>query len=306
MRHEIYTLSLWEVAHRWNGENPLQSTASNIPVDVQDTIRALCKSLVKCEISVANAKGRVLKNPSDFVDFENFIPSPGHRPLHPGEAMPPQVEEAEYAPLELVREPQIEIPPSELTEQQIWNQYIEQRKRWSRMHEEAVTGLEETYEKDRYDINKLKELHLTRSAISQFCQIHNIALPTFWFRDEVAKSEPVEQAIDEITAKEITGDEPADTELIDIAEYPGKLTQEKIDLFWSKLDQRQKSRLICREIAGKLWAETPFTIEELSKHRDMVKYGNALHYSGVHTLRNWIKDLDPRAETERIGRPRKL
>jgi hypothetical protein len=38
----------------------------------------------------------------------------------------------------------------------------------------------------------------------------------------------------------------------------------------------------------------------------MVKYGNALHYSGVHTLRNWIKDLDPRAETERIGRPRKL
>ena len=47
------------------------------------------------------------------------------------------------------------------------------------------------------------------------------------------------------------------------------------------------------------------TIEDIGQHEWIQKFGNARHYTGRDTLRNWIKDLNPKPPGQRRGRPRK-
>src|SRR5882724_1314072 len=50
-------LSVWEVAHRWHGMDPNTSDPKNLPLPVQDTLRALCKDLVEQAIPASNQMG---------------------------------------------------------------------------------------------------------------------------------------------------------------------------------------------------------------------------------------------------------
>ena len=72
------------------------------------------------------------------------------------------------------------------------------------------------------------------------------------------------------------------------------------------LRNSQEDRVSCRAIAQILWSQDPdMTIEDIGQHEWIQKFGNARHYTGRDTLRNWIKDLNPKPPGQRRGRPRK-
>ena len=73
-----------------------------------------------------------------------------------------------------------------------------------------------------------------------------------------------------------------------------------------KLRPNQEDKIRCRAIAQTLWDIYPeMNISEMCNHRAIQVFGNGKQYEGKDTIRNWIKDLDPRPEDKRIGRPKK-
>jgi hypothetical protein len=43
-------LSIWEIAHRWRDVNPDKSDPANLPLNIQDTIRYICKGVLNGEL----------------------------------------------------------------------------------------------------------------------------------------------------------------------------------------------------------------------------------------------------------------
>lgn len=69
--------------------------------------------------------------------------------------------------------------------------------------------------------------------------------------------------------------------------------------------QSQLDRELCRAIARTLWDEYPqMNITHMARHRSIKLYGNGGQYK-LDTLKGWIRDLDPRPEGSKGGRPRK-
>lgn len=46
------------------------------------------------------------------------------------------------------------------------------------------------------------------------------------------------------------------------------------------------------------------TIKDITGHESIQRFGNGKLYTGRDTIRNWIKDLDPRKAEEKVGRPK--
>ena len=85
-----------------------------------------------------------------------------------------------------------------------------------------------------------------------------------------------------------------------------KLNQDDADQFWHRLSNSQRSRLITRHIATELWkSDETRTIADIQRHPIVQEYCGAKHYSDKDTIRNWIKDLDPRDVSSKVGRPSK-
>lgn len=62
---------------------------------------------------------------------------------------------------------------------------------------------------------------------------------------------------------------------------------------------KEKARLVAKT----LWITHPkMTIQELVKHPAMLEVGGGKYFSGANTVRDWIRDLDPRSESEKRGR----
>lgn len=73
-----------------------------------------------------------------------------------------------------------------------------------------------------------------------------------------------------------------------------------------KLDERQEDRIRCRAIAQLLWDHDPsLTIVGIAAHPWIQRYGNAAQYRGRDTVRNWIRDLNPKPDGAKGGRPTK-
>tara|TARA_R110001592_G_scaffold50906_4_gene157236 strand:- start:573 stop:767 length:195 start_codon:yes stop_codon:yes gene_type:complete len=63
--------------------------------------------------------------------------------------------------------------------------------------------------------------------------------------------------------------------------------------------------MMCREVAEVLWqAESGMTQSAVMDHPVIRDYCGGKFYSDPNTVRNWIKDLDPRPEDQRRGRPK--
>jgi hypothetical protein len=73
------------------------------------------------------------------------------------------------------------------------------------------------------------------------------------------------------------------------------------------LTNSQHDRIACQTIAQILWDQDPsLTVEAIQKHPWIQKFGNGAQYTGKATIRNWIKDLNPKPPEARRGRPRKI
>jgi hypothetical protein len=85
-----------------------------------------------------------------------------------------------------------------------------------------------------------------------------------------------------------------------------KVNQEIADRFWKRLSHSQRSRLMSRSIASDLWKnDNTLTIAEIERHDAIQNFAGGKHYSDKDTIRNWIKDLDPRDPATKAGRPSK-
>lgn len=145
--------------------------------------------------------------------------------------------------------------------------------RFSRRHWELVDGLDRAYKLRLYERKKLDTVHIDRTNILVFCRLYRIQPPEFWFGEET---------IENIAAHD---SKPV---------VKGSRLQADIDSFWQSLSHKQKARVMTREVAAILWKDKPeLKITELTEHNDIKKYGMAINYGGVHTIRNWIKDLKP-------------
>ncbi|AZT83934.1 hypothetical protein EHN06_10495 [Marinobacter sp. NP-4(2019)] len=181
--------------------------------------------------------------------------------------------------------------PEDLENEDLWltelrEDYFEQQDRWCSKHNAVVDGLDKCFRGRVFDKEKLESIHLDRGAIRDFCREKELDLPAFWF----TKSE----------REQFNSEDGSDT-----VELPGtgKIKQDEADRFWSRLINAQQHRLLCREIAKVLWANDP----EMSQvavidHQAIREYGGGRFYSDPNTVRNWIKDLDPRPEDKRQGR----
>ena len=63
---------------------------------------------------------------------------------------------------------------------------------------------------------------------------------------------------------------------------------------------------LCQAIAKTLWDINPnMTIEAMTKHPSILKYGNGALYKGKNTLRDWLSPVAPQ-HVKKPGRPKKL
>ena len=274
MLHHIEQLSIWEISHRWHDEDPNQPEKPSPSLVVQDTIRLIIKAIDNYDISICTPNGKERSNPKDFIDFEDFTPpddwkdkfDTGHRPSLDSDT------EFDAA----LKELSIKTGTDEIydTEDYLWDLYNEYHRDWNRHHKNATDRLNEIIESRDFEKSVLESIHLNRENIAQLCRLYILELPRFWFTD--------------IEQKQLLN--TADEDII-----KGSLTQGKIDQFWGKLKHKQIARILCREIATKLWKSNPnMTIADVCNHEAIQRYGDGANYGGRETLRNWVKDLDPR------------
>ena len=302
MHHILWHFSVWEVAHRWHGYDPNLTSELTLPLDVQDTIRLLCKLITRLDIDICNDRGIQLKNPDRFPDWD------------------------EYEKNELLRindsikksdNDHNELRPIE-HDDKIYDQYCKELDNWSKPRELLTDGIEVTFLERTYPKDLLEKIHLSVDEIEFFCQLVDYDLPTFLFSEQQIKefrdkykTKTTQGGHDEneinsndskIEATDGSNNSPQiqKNEFSDTPEIPK--SQKAIDEQWSKLQPKQSTRLICRHIASQLWdMDASITIEQMKMHDAIQIYGGAKFYSGRNTVRDWLKDLAPNRNP---GRPR--
>lgn len=150
-------LSVWELAHRWHYADPNLSNPQSLPLEIQDTIRFLCRGLVNCEMSVSTANGIVLKNPANAVDFDSYI--------------------------EINVEENYESLTSE-EQEKIDSEYDDYINNFGHRHIKLVEDLEKVYAVRQYDKNALENAHIDQICLLQYCETKEVMPPKFWFTDE--------------------------------------------------------------------------------------------------------------------------
>lgn len=254
-------LSTWEIAHRWLGQDP--DTGDLPPQDVRDLLRALAHLAWLHEIPICDDKGVEATNASN---------------AHPGADM----------------------------------------EAWCRRHNQLIEGADRVWKQREFDRDTLERIHLFRHHMPAIAQRLNLPLPAFWFTEDERRN--YEQIARELTFHELddrtlvstpaSPDEPLpDMPSVTVPDTPGeapftpgKLKQADIDTFWERLMDKQRARLLCRHFAQKLWERQPtLTIADVEKHELVQDWAGAKHYQAKETVRNWIKDLDPRPAGSKPG-----
>lgn len=185
------------------------------------------------------------------------------------------------------------VKPEDAEREDLWltelrEDYFERQDQWCAKHSAVVQGLDQCFKSRVFDKEKLESIHLDRGAIRAFCREKELDLPSFWFtkgeREKFAEKDASE-------TDELPG--------------TGKIKQDEADRFWSRLTNSQQHRILCREIAKTLWAVDPGMSQvAIIDHQAIREYGGAKFYADPNTVRNWIKDFDPRPDHQRRGRPK--
>ncbi|GAC14712.1 hypothetical protein [Aliiglaciecola lipolytica] len=164
-------LSVWELAHRWHEVDPNLTNPESLPLNIQDTIRFLCKACIRCEISVSNETGIVQKNPNNVVDFELYLDM--------------NLDE-DYESLSVEEQEKLEIN---------YEGYIHS---YGLRHRKLVEEFDKTYLTRKYDRTVLEKVHIDRLILLKFCSINGVTPPNFWFSQKELEQFQ-EGGIDEVT-----------------------------------------------------------------------------------------------------------
>lgn len=266
-------LSIWEIAHRWHDADPNTTDPSSLPLSVQDKLRLITRMQSRRELPVLKPSGIELKNERNFVSFENFVLTNRDEDTS-GKVEKPAAEEE---------------PVLAATERK--EAYFEALEDWCQKHDEATAGLEKCFNSRFYDKEKLESIHLDRLAIDELCREKSLELPSFWFSQE----ERANFAKSSIFV-------PPSEDSHQSAGLALKQKQEQIDRYWSRLTNAQRHRLMAREVAKLLWSQDgDLTQADIIDNATIKHFCGGRYYTDPNTVRNWIKDLDPRPPETRRG-----
>jgi hypothetical protein len=286
---DIDHLSIWEVAHRWHDQDPNSSDPSALPLPVQDMLRTITRMQYRHELQVCNENGIVLKDERTLVDFEHYV---DFESSITEETTHEEINEKTGEPMTATVSTTYEDPENPLTDDERWERYQEFSDRWLRRHAAATKDFPQCFKNRIFERQTLERVHINKNSVCELCEILKLPLPSFWFT-EVERQEHQDK---------LTGNSSEDAK----DAFPGRVKQDQVDKFWSKLADKQKHRVLCREIAQELWKESPdLSIAEICKHDAIRRFGGGRYYTKPDTLRDWVKDLDPRPEaSKKGGRPR--
>lgn len=271
MQPFIDSLSVWEIAHRWYDHDPNLTDPKALPLDTQDLLRFITRLMYHHNLSVFDKDGYEYSNASNIPSFKEYDPFWGY---FEDDSKPTFETEQDYI-----------VFKSE--------KYGEFEREKLKFHNQYVENFEQCFRNRIYSKQELERAHLSRYALEDMCINHQIDPPEFWFNKKdiirIKKSFEEEQKIESLN-EEL--DNSADKPPEDF--YKGRHANNKLD------------RELCRAIAATLWDEYPdMNITQMIEHTPIQKYGNGAQYRDKDTIRNWIKDLDPRPKEKRRGRPKK-
>lgn len=83
-------LSIWEIAHRWRDVNPDKTDPADLPLNVQDTVRYICRGALDGYLALFNLVVMSPDGKNDGSHFRSEI-----RPYHTSE-IPPELEDTLY------------------------------------------------------------------------------------------------------------------------------------------------------------------------------------------------------------------
>jgi len=275
-------LSIWEVAHRWHGYDPNLADPEALPLVVQDSLRNITRLQFHHELLVCSPNGVVRKSLKTLPSFEEFIIP---------EFSESEVTTADSPEGESLQTLNTKESTNALSDEERQDRYEEFSENWTRRHDEAVKDFPLCFKQRIFRKADLENVHVLRSDVIHLCELGQLPLPSFWFSD-------TEQDDHQQYLK--TGDSSCS-----IFNRAARMKREEIDGVWSRLEAKQKHRLLCREIASFLWTENPErTIADLIRDPAIQNIGSGKYYDSDKTVREWIKDLDPRPSAmKKGGRP---
>ena len=146
-------LSLWEIAHRWHGINPLSEDP--LPIQVQDTIRHLARALYQHKLTLANERGVEYGNLMTTVDYDAFVLN-SEDSEDDEEITEFDRETARYEAFETHQQKRI------------------------RQHDELVEGFLACFHGQVYDRSLLSDRYITHHSLYEYCEREGIQFPAFW------------------------------------------------------------------------------------------------------------------------------
>lgn len=275
-------LSVWEVAHRWHGYDPNSTDPRALPLTVQDSLRTITRLQFTHELCVCSPQGVVRKSLRSLPSFDDFIVP---------EFMDSEVETGSAKDGWATQRLQLTESANDLSEDERQERYEDFSASWTRRHDEAVKDFPMCFDQRVFRKTDLENVHVLRSDVLHLCEIGGVPLPSFWFSE-------LEQQDHQRYLE--TGDSGGS-----VRNRAARMKRDDIDAFWSRLDSKQKRRILCREIATQLWLASPDrTIADLIRDPLIKNIGGGKYYDDDKTVREWIKDLDPRPEEmKKGGRP---
>lgn len=289
----VNRMSLWEVAHRWAGQHPDETITKYLPTEVNDILMAMMKAQIDSELWVVNETGTALKDWTYISSWEEFVP--------------------------------VSNQDWDGTREDLRELYLQYMERVVKRHDEYIDRHWDIVSgKQEFDKEYLKTINVDRNNLANWALDESLPFPDFWFStDEKAELindhqinllikakfaefnskgvEPPDDLYEQIRSKYINS---SDEGLANVLFTPGRVKEEQIDEFWKKLSPNQKNRLLCRSVAADLWRkDKDLTIREITEHHMILDHCGGRYYTGKDTIRNWIKDLDPRPEDQKRGRP---
>jgi len=158
-----------------------------------------------------------------------------------------------------------------------------------------------------YDVKVFDAAFVLKDEVEKWCRLNNFAVPAFWFReDELAYFEQTrsrswgnQPAIDFRTEQPIVSTDALGRPI----ETASETSAEAVPI--GKLRPSQRHRQAVRTVARELWKHQPYlNIVQIAEHEAIIRACDGKRYE-EKTIREWIKDLDPRPAGKRGGRPKK-
>lgn len=155
------TLSLWEVAHRWAGEEHIKSNDDVMSYAVKDSLRFMVRNALNADLGLATRDGELIK--------ANYY-------------MPPLFEWFD----EVLEEDEKDDEEARQDALERYNQYVIEK---LKPHNREIQGFDEALQSDYFSKELFDNKFVFRGMLIRCCLMHGVEPPQFWTTPELIEIE---------------------------------------------------------------------------------------------------------------------